>query len=60
MIWYACAEHIEYLLDDVVEQEGKAPDMEMLTEENPLIQCYWRPCLNHPLYQLQIEDEEEN
>lgn len=51
-IWYACDEHINPVLDEIVDEQGRAPDLLPLEEGEHTgeAQCHW--CGKKPEYQL--------
>ncbi|SMO68409.1 CxxH/CxxC protein [Melghirimyces algeriensis] len=54
-VWYACNEHIEIVLDEIVDQQNRAPELLPIEpeEKNQGFTCYW--CDNPPVYQLKLD-----
>jgi CxxH/CxxC protein (TIGR04129 family) len=53
-IWFACDEHIDILIDEIVDKYSLAPDMEIVdnsTAESKV--CSW--CKQLAKYQLELE-----
>ncbi|QKG85794.1 CxxH/CxxC protein [Kroppenstedtia pulmonis] len=56
--WYACQEHIEVLLDQIVDEQEVAPTLlpwEEGMSDSPDPVCDW--CQKKPAYILTIEEE---
>ncbi|WP_037465454.1 CxxH/CxxC protein [Shimazuella kribbensis] len=53
---YACEEHIDYVMEDFIDQYEVAPTMEII-EETELKVCVW--CKKTATYKLSIEEESE-
>lgn len=53
LIWYACDEHLEYIMDDLIEQFHTAPTLEPLIEVTHAHVCQW--CGELASYQLELE-----
>jgi CxxH/CxxC protein (TIGR04129 family) len=54
--WYACDEHIDIVLDEIVDNYAQAPLMEIMEKPDAQAACFW--CGGRPRYQLQIEQTE--
>ncbi|MFD1427130.1 CxxH/CxxC protein (TIGR04129 family) [Kroppenstedtia sanguinis] len=59
LIWYACAEHIDPILDEIVDEQGRAPDLLSLTaiEDDREVYCHW--CGKEPDYLLLLDGGEK-
>ncbi|MFD1397625.1 CxxH/CxxC protein [Kroppenstedtia eburnea] len=59
LIWYACAEHIDPILDEIVDEQGRAPDLLPLTakERTGEADCHW--CGKEPDYLLILDGGEK-
>ncbi|MBA4494084.1 CxxH/CxxC protein [Paenactinomyces guangxiensis] len=60
LIWYACGEHIDIVIDEIVDRFSIAPTMELYSSDRrngSKKECYW--CGGFPEYQLEIELEDE-
>ncbi|MDA8351991.1 MAG: CxxH/CxxC protein [Firmicutes bacterium] len=57
-VWYACEEHIDPVLDKIVDEYARAPDLIPLStsdqEQGP--GCHW--CGKKPNYRLQLSVSE--
>lgn len=53
--WYACDEHIEIVLDEIVDTHVQAPIMDVIEHPAAEAACFW--CGGRPRYQLHIEIE---
>lgn len=51
-IWYACDEHLDYVMDDVIEEYHTAPTLEPL-QQTTISVCKW--CGKPAEYQLELE-----
>lgn len=51
-IWYACEEHIHPVLDEIVDEQGRAPDLLSLETKGDTgkARCHW--CGKEAEYQL--------
>jgi CxxH/CxxC protein (TIGR04129 family) len=56
-IWYACEEHIDIILDEIVDTTALAPLMERYTGQEEGVSCSW--CRKPPQYRLEIERSKE-
>lgn len=58
-IWYACDEHVDIVIDEIVDQYSLAPTMEPYEPVQAVEQkrCSW--CGQIPQYLLEIELDEE-
>ncbi|TCW39332.1 CxxH/CxxC protein [Laceyella sacchari] len=56
--WYACDEHVDIALDEIVDMYEQAPLMELMDDEpNNQATCFW--CGQTPRYVLQLANQEE-
>ncbi|MFC4077259.1 CxxH/CxxC protein [Salinithrix halophila] len=53
--WYACENHIEVVLDQLVDEEGLAPDLFPFSEEEAEGKAVCRWCGGRPAYRLTVE-----
>jgi CxxH/CxxC protein (TIGR04129 family) len=53
---YACEEHIDFVMEDFIDQYNVAPTLELIkaTDDKP---CVW--CKQHAVYSLILEEEME-
>lgn len=58
-VWYACEEHVDMVIDEIVDHYSLAPTMEWV-DPNPAKEkkeCSW--CGGIPRYKLEIDLQEE-
>lgn len=48
-IWYSCNQHVDIVIEEIVDQLKSAPVLEVTNTSHP---CYW--CGKRAIYQLQI------
>ncbi|PTX62436.1 CxxH/CxxC protein (TIGR04129 family) [Melghirimyces profundicolus] len=51
---YACAEHIDSVLDGIVDERGRAPDLILLKEGERAHGCH--ECGQPPLYRITLPE----
>jgi CxxH/CxxC protein (TIGR04129 family) len=51
---YACKEHIDYVMEDFIDQHQVAPSMELVTRHDA--RCAW--CEEEAQYELCLEEED--
>jgi CxxH/CxxC protein (TIGR04129 family) len=58
MIWYSCEEHIDYVMEDLIDQYQVAPILEAFlpSSDEKSLHCHW--CKQTPAYQLIVQQEE--
>jgi CxxH/CxxC protein (TIGR04129 family) len=59
-VWYACEEHVDMVIDEIVDHYSKAPTMDLVGPDTAKEKkgCIW--CGGIPRYQLEIDLEEES
>ncbi len=59
-VWYACEEHIDIVIDEIVDRFSTAPAIDWFTtgDDEERTGCSW--CGGIPRYQLEIDAEGEN
>ncbi|MGA9174627.1 MAG: CxxH/CxxC protein [Thermoactinomyces sp.] len=55
-VWYSCDEHIDILLDEIVDTTSLAPEMEFYSGNDNEAKCEW--CGIRPAYRLWVHSEE--
>ncbi|MBA4541910.1 MULTISPECIES: CxxH/CxxC protein [Thermoactinomyces] len=55
-VWYACNEHIDIILDEIVDDTSLAPEMELYRGDDNEAKCGW--CGNRPAYRLWVNPGE--
>lgn len=58
LIWFACDEHVDIVIDEIVDHHGLAPDLEQIAPENSQKSCSW--CGHPPHYQLELTETDEH
>jgi CxxH/CxxC protein (TIGR04129 family) len=57
--WYACEEHVDILIDEVVDKEELAPSLYPYEKSDTTRdRCNW--CGKRPAYVLRVETEKES
>lgn len=60
MIWFSCEEHIDYVIEDFIDQYKEAPNLEpfLPASDQERVYCHW--CKQTPVYQLIAQQEEKH
>jgi CxxH/CxxC protein (TIGR04129 family) len=59
LIWFACEEHIEIVIEEMVDRYALAPVVSLVSQKNisQLNNCYWCEC--PPQYRLEMALKEK-
>ncbi|SFI69413.1 CxxH/CxxC protein [Thermoflavimicrobium dichotomicum] len=57
MIWHACEEHVDYLMDDIIDEYHVAPVLEPYSPAFHIEKASCKWCGQEPVYQLIFEPE---
>ena len=53
---FACAEHVEYVLEFYIDQYGLAPEINKLNSSLQGLKCSW--CEQSPLYEVGVQGKD--
>ena len=54
-IWYSCNQHIDIVIEEMIDQYANAPILEVINNSHT---CYW--CGKRAVYQLRCSHEQED